>query len=498
MIPRPISPPQPERIALPELHFPWIECSILLPLVGAGWVWMLRDRERALTHAIFFCLATLLLTLGECADFLWMETFEAHDHWAFFRWVFPPDVLVIDELSAFQLPLASLIHLVVVSSTLRTKTRTFSLESTLVSQSLLLAIFSCRASWALVALLIVSTIPPYMELRRRRQCTRIYCLHMATFVALLLVGYGWLSIADRSGSSVLVPGAMLTVAALLRSGVFPLHLWMTDVFNKASLGTAILNTTPLVGAYAVMRLVLPIAPSWALQSIAVLSLVTAVYAAAMALIQFDARRMFCFLLLSQSSLVLVGLELVTPIGLTGALCLWLSVAMSMTGFGITLRSVEARLSRISLASFHGLYSQMPILAGFFLLTGLASIGFPATVGFVGMELLIEGAVEVYPLVGTLVVVATALCGITVLQTYFRIFTGVPNRSSISMKARPAERFAVLLLTLLLLGGGLYPQPGISSRYHAAKELTRIRGEISGKSPTPATTVAQQEGLNPET
>jgi NADH-quinone oxidoreductase subunit M len=95
-----------------------------------------------------------------------------------------------------------------------------------------------------------------------------------------------------------------------------------------------------------------------------------------------------------------------------------------------------------------------------------------------MELLIEGAVEVYPLVGTMVVIATAFCGIAVLLAYFRVFTGRENRTVVSMRARPAERFAVLLLTLLLLGGGLYPQPGIASRYHAAKELTRLRSNAS--------------------
>jgi NADH-quinone oxidoreductase subunit M len=184
--------------------------------------------------------------------------------------------------------------------------------------------------------------------------------------------------------------------------------------------------------------------------------------------------MFCYLLLSQSSLVLVGLELVTPIGLTGALCLWLSVGLSLTGFGITLRCIEARISRVSLADFHGLYSQMPLLGGFFLLTGLASIGFPATVGFIGMELLIEGAVDVYPLVGTMVVIAAALCGIAVLMAYFRIFTGRSLRTRVPMSARTSEKIAVLILSVLILGGGLYPQPGIASRYHAAMELTRLR------------------------
>ena len=102
---------------------------------------------------------------------------------------------------------------------------------------------------------------------------------------------------------------------------------MTDLFEKATFGTALLFVTPITGAYAVMRLVLPIAPDWALQSIAIVSLITAVYAAAMALVQHEARRFFCYLFLSNSSLVLVGLELVTPVGLTGALCVWLSVGI---------------------------------------------------------------------------------------------------------------------------------------------------------------------------
>lgn len=459
---------------MPELHFPWIEVSILVPLFGALWIHLVGSRQCALKHAIAICGLTLCLTVGELVDFVWIGSFEAHDHWLFLDWLFHRDIFVVDELSAFQLPLAALIFLVTVMSTLRTKAPRFSLKLALISESLVLATFSCRSSWTLVALLIAATIPPYLEMRNRGRCTRIYVLHMATFALLLLSGFAWLKMAEGSTANALIAGALLTAAALMRSGIFPLHLWMTDLFEKGTFGTAILFTTPLVGAYAVMRLVLPIAPSWALQSIAVLSLVTAVYAGGMAMIQVEARRMFCYLLLSQSSLVLVGLELVTPIGLTGALCLWLSVGLSLTGFGITLRCIEARISRVSLADFHGLCRQMPMLAGFFLLTGLASIGFPATVGFVGMELLIEGAVDVYPLVGTMVVIAAAFCGIAVLQAYFRIFTGHHNRTLVPMHARPAERVAVLLLTLLILGGGLVPQPGVASRYHAAEALTRQR------------------------
>jgi len=267
---------------------------------------------------------------------------------------------------------------------------------------------------------------------------------------------------------------LLTLAVVLRSGIVPLHCWMTDLFEKSSFGTALLFVAPMTGVYAVMRLLLPIATDWALQSIAIVSITTAIYAGGMALVQHEARRFFCYLFLSHSSLVLVGLELATPIGLTGALCVWLSVGLAQGGFGLTLRSVEARVGRISMDEYHGLYEQMPTLAAFFLLTGLASIGFPGMVGFIGAELLVEGAVGVHPFIGIAVVVAAALNSIAILHAYFRIFTGRRHLASFSLQARPSEKIAVLVLAALIIGGGLYPQWGVDSRYHAAIELIRHR------------------------
>ena len=58
-----------------------------------------------------------------------------------------------------------------------------------------------------------------------------------------------------------------------------------------------------------------------------------------------------------------------------------------------LRALEARYGRLSLDGFHGLYQHSPALAVGFLLTGLASVGFPGTLGFVSTELLVDGAVE---------------------------------------------------------------------------------------------------------
>lgn len=462
-----------------ELHFPWIAASIATPLLGSLWLCFVRPVDQARRCGILFCSIALALTCGGLVDYLTLPGLEAHDLWLWGRSAAADDnsavdILMLDEFSAFLLPLAALVFGVVFMSTLRTNAPRFPMKLALISEAILLATFSCRGSWTLIGLLALGTIPPLIELKRCGYCVRIYAWHMSLFVGLLVVGYAWLGMTDVTTNAAIIPCVLLASAALLRSGILPFHLWLADLYEKGSFGTAILFTTPLVGAYAVMRLVLPIAPAELLQSIAMLSLATAVYAAGIALVQREARRLFCYILLSQSSLVLVGLELLSPISLTGALCLWLSVGLSLTGFGITLRSLEARISRVSLADFHGLYRQMPIFSGFFLLTGLASIGFPLTIGFIGMDLLIEGAVHAFPQIGMLVVFVAALNGIAVLFAYFRIFTGRHNPTLIPMNVRLGERVAILMLSVLILGGGLIPQPGVASRYHAARELTKHR------------------------
>ena len=212
----------------------------------------------------------------------------------------------------------------------------------------------------------------------------------------------------------------------------PVHCWVTDWFEHASFGNALLFVTPLTGVYAAVRLVLPVAPDWVLQSIGVVSLVTAVYAAGMAVVQKEARRFFAYLFLSHASLVLVGLELDTPISLTGALRLWMSVVLSLAGFGLTLRALEARFGRLSLARYHGLYDHSPALAVCFLLTGLASVGFPGTSGSWRPSCWSTGRSRPTARSASAVVVAAALNGIAVVRAYFLLFTGTRHVSTVSL------------------------------------------------------------------
>ena len=475
-----------------DLHLPWLELAILIPALGAIFVGRLGDRNRARDWSLVFSGISLLCATGAWQDFLFLHARVADDGWHLLSSLIGREVLTIDELSAPLLPFVALLYFLTMLATLRTKMRRFSFSWTLASESLVLATFSCQEPWIVISLLAASTLPPLLELRNRGKSTRVYVFHMALFVALMIVGWSFVEGEGPVEDHTLWAIVPLLIAVLIRSGIAPFHCWMTDLFEHATLGTALLFVTPIAGAYAAVRLVLPIAPDWVLRSMGVLSLMTAIYAAGMALVQREARRYFCYLFLSHSALVLVGLEMVTPIGLTGALCVWLSVSLALGGFGLTLRALESRRGRLSLTEFQGLYEHMPTLAMFFVLTGLASVGFPGTFGFVGTELLVDGAVETYPLVGILVVLAAALNGIGIVRVYFILFTGRRYFSSVSLRIGIHERIAVLTLAVLILYGGWFPEAGIRSRHHAAEEILRSRAILQGEPVPPSESMLPED------
>jgi NADH-quinone oxidoreductase subunit M len=470
-----------------QLHLPWLELAILIPFFGGLWLARVRDPHEARKWSLVFSGFAFIAAVGAWVDIQWLHavynTTDADDSFSLLRLIFnispKDDLLTIDQLSAPLLSMVALLHFLTTTATLRTKIRRFSFAASSFSEALLLATFSCKNPWGVVVFMSLATLPPYFELRSRRKSTRVYLVHMAAFVGLMVLGQtcAWAEgPAPNHSLWAIIP---LLLAVFIRCGIAPFHCWMPDLFEHATFGTSLLYTAPIAGAYAAARLVLPIAPDWVLQSMGTVSLITAVYAAGMSLVQREARRFFCYLFLSHAATVLAGLESVTPLGLTGALCVWLSVGLGMGGFGLTLRALESRRGRLYLTDFQGLYEHTPNLAMCFVLTGLASVGFPGTFGFVGGELLVDGAVDAYPHVGLAVVLAGALNSIAIVKAYFILFTGTRYASSVSLMIRVRERYAVLTLAALILIGGLMPQPWVASRNEAATQLLIDRAEALG-------------------
>jgi NADH-quinone oxidoreductase subunit M len=275
---------------------------------------------------------------------------------------------------------------------------------------------------------------------------------------------------------------LIGIAALVRKGIVPFHAWVPEVFDRGRLGPAILFNAPQIGAYMIVVLIVPRASPGMLRLIAILALSTAVYGAALALVQASARRACGYLFMSQSALVMAGLDCTSVSALAGGLLVWLSAGLAFAGLARCVLVLEARRGRLDLTTYHGGYERTPVLAISFLTLGMACTGFPGTLGFVGQELLVDGAVDAFPVMGFAVVVASALTGLAVLRMYFSLFCGRPDvlaHSGLRFGLKRREAWTFVALVIALVGLGLAPRPLVDSRFRASSEILSLRARTLG-------------------
>lgn len=469
-----------------ELTFPWLTLLVAVPAVSAALVRAMRRPEPARHVALGSLAITLLVSVGAAAASLGRG--HLADPWLGTLGGVP--LLAVDELSAPLLPFAALLFAAVALVAPRTRLGTREEARTLAAQAIVLATYCARDPRVLAALWALSVLPPLLALRARGPATagatRVFALYMTLAVGTFGGGAVLLAHATPGSTATIAGAALVSVAVLIRKGILPLHSWLPLLMERAPMSLATLFSVPQIGAYAFVRLVLPAASPELLSVVADLALVTAVYGAVLGLTQTEARRAFGFLFLSESALVLAGLEGTSHTALTGALVVWIACGLALTGFGMTLRLLEARRGDLSLLRFHGGYRRTPLLAASFLLLGLASVGFPGTLGFIGVELLIDGTVSTHPVVGFALVLAAALNGITVVRMYGVLFAGARDRTPAALGLRRRELVGLLTLVTLLLAAGLAPRPVVHSRARAATEsLARPAWQNRANPPTVA-------------
>jgi NADH-quinone oxidoreductase subunit M len=307
---------------------------------------------------------------------------------------------------------------------------------------------------------------------------RIVAAYLGASTLLFAVGVALLIGPGAQGTMVEVAGMwLIVIAALVRKGIVPFHAWVPEVFDHGRLGPAILFSAPQVGAYVTVVLIVPRASAEMLRVIASLALGTTLYGAALALVQTSARRACGYLFMSQSALVMAGLDCTSVSALAGGLLAWLSAGLAFAGLARCVLVLEARRGRLDLTTYHGGYERMPVLAISFLAMGLACTGFPGTLGFVGQELLVNGAVDVFPVMGFAVVIASALTGLAVIRMYFSLFCGRSDalaHSGLRFGLTPREAWTFVALVIALVGFGVAPRPLVDSRFAAGNDILQLR------------------------
>jgi NADH-quinone oxidoreductase subunit M len=456
----------------------WLAIVLALPLLVVAASYIDRDVERLRRLAVGAALTQLAVAIGialappvrafaiQSTALTWTPGGEA--------------ILRVGSLSAVLVPFAAGLWLLTVAVTPRSSLDRNGLQRTALATVATLASFLTESAVVLLALSVASVwvfLAALADPAHRVQ-RRVAARYLGTSTILFAAGVVMLIAPGAHGTIVETAGVwFIVIAALIRKGIIPFHAWVPEVFDRGRLGPAILFTAPQLGSYMTVVLIVPRASPELLRTIAMLALATAVYGAALALAQRSARRACGYLFVSQSALVMAGLDCTSATALAGGLLVWLSAGLAFAGLARCVLVLEARRGRLDLTTYHGGYERMPLLASSFLAMGLACTGFPGTLGFVGQELLVTGAIDQFPVMGFALVLASALTGLAVVRMYFSLFCGRPAplthaAAALALKQREAWTFGAVVVTLITLG--VAPRQLVNSRFAAAEDLLRLR------------------------
>ena len=240
-----------------------------------------------------------------------------------------------------------------------------------------------------------------------------------------------------------------------KSAMFPLHIWLPDAMEGPTPVSALIHAATMVvaGVYLVARLF----PLYAqepgvLEIITVVGAITALYAAIVACVQSDIKRVLAFSTISQIAFMITALGVARPelhegVGYMASMFHLFTHAMFKAllflGAGAIIHAVHSN----EVDAMGGLRKYMPICHITFRIGCLAIAGIPPFAGFFSKDEILVAAFENSPLWGTWLTVVAGMTAFYMFRVYYLIFWW--NNPDFG-EHKPHEAPAVMTIPLIFL------------------------------------------------
>ncbi|HOE95478.1 MAG TPA: NADH-quinone oxidoreductase subunit L [Candidatus Sumerlaeota bacterium] len=260
-----------------------------------------------------------------------------------------------------------------------------------------------------------------------------------------------------------IAGLGIFIGAMGKSAQFPLHVWLPDAMEGPTPVSALIHAATMVaaGVYLTGRL-LPLFDPQTLLGIAYIGAFTALFAASIALVQDDIKKVLAYSTVSQLGYMILAL------GVGGYVSgLFHLTTHALFKAGLFLGSgavIHAMHHEQSMSRYGGLARKMPWTAVCYLLATLALVGFPMFSGFWSKDAILSDALAFsilseghwfLPAAGFATVFMTAFY---MFRQYFLTFTGAPRDRHAYDHAHEvgwSMRAPLVILGILaVVGGGL--------------------------------------------
>ncbi|MCZ2524004.1 NADH-quinone oxidoreductase subunit M [Streptomyces sp. NPDC059506] len=254
------------------------------------------------------------------------------------------------------------------------------------------------------------------------------------------------------------------LAFAVKAPLWPLHTWLPNAMGESTAPVAVLITAVVdkVGTFAMLRFCLQLFPGaseWATPVVLVLAVVSILYGALLAVGQRDIKRLIAYASVSHFGFIVLGIFAMTSQGQTGATLYMVNHGISTAALMLVAGFLISRRGSRLIADFGGVQKVAPVLAGTFLIGGLATLSLPGLAPFVSEFLVLVGTFSRYPVLGIVATFGIVLAALYVLVLYQRTMTG-PVRDGVrgmpDLRARELAVVAPLIALLLFLG--VFPRP----------------------------------------
>lgn len=244
--------------------------------------------------------------------------------------------------------------------------------------------------------------------------------------------------------------------------MFPFHAWSPDGYAGAPTAVSMIHAGVLkkIGGYALIRVglfILPAGAKYIAPIIAILAIGNVVYAAFICLSQRDLKYIVGYSSVSHMGYVLIGIAAMNLISINGAVMMMFAHGVMAALFFSMIGNLYEKSHTRSVDDFGGIAHQMPRLATGFMLAGLASLGLPGTVNFIGEFTIFVGAFSTYRVLAILAITGIILTAVYILRTLGDVLFGPRKEEWDHLEdLKGPELVPLLVLGTAILVGGILP------------------------------------------
>ena len=271
------------------------------------------------------------------------------------------------------------------------------------------------------------------------------------------------------------PWFLLTIGFGILISLFPFHSWAAPAYASAPTPVAMLHSGVLkkFGLYGMVRLVLPFLPdafhqpvwgSYTAQDLLLVALLgNILYVGLVTISQRKLDFMIGYSSVMHMGYIFLGLASLNLAGLSGACLLMFAHGLSVAALFAVSGTIRDHEGSLRFDRLGGASKSVPFLGICFAMAAFASIGLPGFANFASETMVFfggfsPGATSFQKTATILALWGVVISAVYMLRAYKAVFLGQPTASSAKWTdLAGSARFALALLPLTLLLGGVFPR-----------------------------------------